>query len=426
MKNSRIVKLVVCNLVLLATCFMVFQPLTSVGQELALASDFDASTGDKGYPYEQNFIITAYYSPLPCQDKYVTGSYDGDIRLNGHGIHGADGTDVYPGMIAAPKTYDFGMKLYIPDVGTVAVHDRGGAIVQAGQRNNSYDRLDIWMGFGDKGLKRALNWGKRTVTATMYGVDESVKEEVYLGDYSSDEYLPQECDYSNQYAEDTTTTTSTATAEPVVDEQESLAKKYNLELSDLLSSGLSTGSKGDAVRKLQEELKNMNYYRKDVTGVYDEVTEHAVFKFQQAQGIVVDKKTVGAGVFGPKTRQRLNDMIASRNDRRVLIAQATNDMVMIASNPEMKETTISLSASEGKTLLTAELDFGVTNKQVAVLQKFLKDQGYFDGDITNYFGPSTKAAITEFQKDNGLVKSESDTGAGRVGPGTLNLINNLS
>jgi peptidoglycan hydrolase-like protein with peptidoglycan-binding domain/3D (Asp-Asp-Asp) domain-containing protein len=424
MKNSRILKLAVANILIVLTCFMVFEPCTSVGNDFALADEFDSGSGDKGYPYEQTFIITAYYSPLPCQDKYVTGSYDGDIRLNGHGIHGADGTNVYPGMIAAPKTYDFGMKIYIPEIGTVAVHDRGGAIVQAGERNNSYDRLDIWMGYGDAGLKRALNWGKRTVTATMYGIDDSVKEEVYLSDYADDEYVPQECDYSNQYASETESTVEYS--EPV-DEQENLAKKYNIELAELLSSGLSSGSKGEAVKKLQQELKNMNYYRKDVTGVYDEVTEHAVFKFQQAQGIIVDEKTVGAGVFGPKTRQRLNDLIVSRNDRRVLIAQVTNDMVLIANNPEMEETTISLSsASSDVRLLTAELDFGVTSKQVAVLQKFLKDKGYFNGDITSYFGQSTKAAITEFQKDNGLISDESDSGAGRVGPNTLNLINNLS
>jgi hypothetical protein len=102
-----------------------------------------------GSPYNQTFIISAYYSPLPGQNKYITGSYKGDIRLNGGGIHGADGTNVYPGMIAAPKGYTFGTKMTIPGLGTVAVHDRGGAIVHSGVRKNAYDRLE--MGQEDSG-----------------------------------------------------------------------------------------------------------------------------------------------------------------------------------------------------------------------------------------------------------------------------------
>ena len=67
--------------------------------------------------YQQTFIISAYYSPIPGQAKYVTGSYEGDIRLNGSGVNSADGTPVYPGMIAAPSTYAFGTKMNIPGIG---------------------------------------------------------------------------------------------------------------------------------------------------------------------------------------------------------------------------------------------------------------------------------------------------------------------
>ena len=146
-----------------------------------------------GYPYDQTFAITAYYSPLPCQDRYVTGSYEGDIRLNGSGVNSADGTPVYPGMIAAPKNYAFGTKMYIPGIGIVAVHDRGGAIVTAGNRGQYHDRLDIWMGYGDPGLQRALEWGKRTVDVTVYGITDSVVEDVYLGDYDPAEKAGNKC-----------------------------------------------------------------------------------------------------------------------------------------------------------------------------------------------------------------------------------------
>jgi hypothetical protein len=62
---------------------------------------------------QKKFIVTAYYSPLPNQSFYLKGSYEADIRLNGNGTHGASGKEVYPGMIAAPKTYAFGTQVYL-------------------------------------------------------------------------------------------------------------------------------------------------------------------------------------------------------------------------------------------------------------------------------------------------------------------------
>ncbi|MFA6917568.1 MAG: peptidoglycan-binding protein [Candidatus Gracilibacteria bacterium] len=410
MKIKNILKSLLVTVITLTLGFFLFRPIAFMNDEIAIAEDFVESSVD-GYPYQQTFIISAYYSPLPCQDKYATGSYEADIRLNGHGIHGADGTSVYPGMIAAPKTYAFGTKLHIPGVGIVAIHDRGGAIVPAGDRGNSYDRLDIWMGYGDKGLKRALNWGKRTVDVTIYGVTDGVIEDVYLADYSSDEYLPGECDYANENV--VTAGSYNAPAVEEEDEMTKLAKKYNIELSEMLSSYLEPGVEGESVRKLQEELKRLNFYKVEPTGVYDELTSHAVFKFQQSQNIVTDSGVVGAGVFGPKTRQRLNEIIASRNDRKVLIAQVTNDTVYLAKANEK--------------LIAMELDFGITSYEVTKLQKFLKEKGYFtEEDLTGYFGPVTRNALLKFQMDNKLISDEKDTGAGRVGPNTLDLINTLS
>ena len=90
---------------------------------LALPGLTQASGGTK-----RMFTLTGYYSPLPNQDFYITGDYESEKRLNGQGIQGADGTPVFPGMIAAPKTYRFGTKICLPNFGCGAIHDRGGAI----------------------------------------------------------------------------------------------------------------------------------------------------------------------------------------------------------------------------------------------------------------------------------------------------------
>jgi len=286
------------------------------------------------YPYTQTFVISAYYSPLPCQNKYVTGSYEGDIRLNGHGVHGADGTDVYPGMVAAPKTYVFGTKLYIPNIGIVAVHDRGGAIVAAGERGQNYDRLDIWMGYGDEGLKRALGWGKKTVEVTVYGITDAVVEDIEISGYSSDESIPNQCDVDENSSDDSLLTEETTYSNNYVSSSDvteydaklasEISPQFKKNLDSYLTSGLEFGDEGPQVLRLQEELQNMNFYKTEKTGVYDELTVHAVYKFQQSQGIVDDETDTGAGYFGPKTRAAMNEIIGSRNYTLALIAQTSS------------------------------------------------------------------------------------------------------
>ncbi len=94
----------------------------------------------------KEFVVTAYYSPLPGQSFYLKGNLAAEIVLNGNGTHGASGKPVFAGMIAAPKTYDFGTRIDFQGLGVGIVEDRGGAIVKAGERGYTSDRIDIWMG----------------------------------------------------------------------------------------------------------------------------------------------------------------------------------------------------------------------------------------------------------------------------------------
>lgn len=98
---------------------------------------------------EVTLIATAYYSPLPDQKYYLRGNHQAEIILNGKGTNGASGKAVFQGMLAAPKGYDFGTKIWIEGFGVGSVEDRGGAIVPAGQRGYQHDRIDIWMGYGE-------------------------------------------------------------------------------------------------------------------------------------------------------------------------------------------------------------------------------------------------------------------------------------
>lgn len=96
-----------------------------------------------GKYYERVIHVTGYYSPLPNQTKYATGSYWGDIVLNGRGIVGGDTTPVYIGMAAGPPHMEFGTNLIIKDLGkfdlpkVYTVHDRGGPLSATGSISGS-------------------------------------------------------------------------------------------------------------------------------------------------------------------------------------------------------------------------------------------------------------------------------------------------
>jgi peptidoglycan hydrolase-like protein with peptidoglycan-binding domain len=59
------------------------------------------------------------------------------------------------------------------------------------------------------------------------------------------------------------------------------------------------------------------------------------------------------------------------------------------------------------------------------LQKFLADRGFFPEErMTGTFGPLTQAALVGYQLSTGLVNGSGDTGAGRVGPTTMQALKN--
>lgn len=330
--------------------------------------------------YLDTFIISAYYSPVPGQNKYVTGSYEGDIYLNGGGVHGADGTPVYPGMIAAPSKYPYGAKMNIPGVGIVAVHDRGGAIVEKGVKGHEFDRLDIWMGYGDAGLIRALNWGKRTVDVSVYGINNSINESVYLEGYSEAERFVQ-----------------------------------NTVLAPLnFPSDIYYGSEGEDVKKMQEYLRDWAYYDGEPNGFYGDDTAEAVYLFQIDNGIVQGADELGAGHFGINTRLTFDKFIKDGMDEEKIKLQKGSRLMQKYSDLQ-----------EQRSSFDSSLELGAKGDEVSRLQDELRTLGYLRIDPTGYYGEVTEHAVFKFQQARGLVQSESDQGAGYLGPSTRNVLNGI-
>lgn len=129
---------------------------------------------DKPVEWERYFYVTAYYSPLPGQSRYTTWSYAWDIRLNGGWKRTASGKWVFPGLLAWPRNYDFGTKIELDGIWVGSVEDRWWAIVNSGERGFEYDRLDIWMGYWDEWLARALKWWKRKVKGKVVSNERTI------------------------------------------------------------------------------------------------------------------------------------------------------------------------------------------------------------------------------------------------------------
>lgn len=338
--------------------------------------------------YLSNFVISGYYSPLPGQDRYATGSYESDIYLNGNGTHGADGTPVYPGMVACPRTrtldngktvgYDFGTKFYIPGIGLTTCHDVGGAIVVAGERGYSYDRLDIWFGYGDEGLQRALNWGKRTVEVMVYGVDPSIQDEVYFDAYFAVEDFIQNTVLSPLY----------------------------------FGKDIYYGTESDEVSELVNYLVEWGYYDGEPTNFYGPGVAQAIFDFQSDFDIVSDPADMGAGHFGINTRTQFDRLINDEELATETIRLQRGSVLLSKHNDLFEE----------RTLFASTLELGDSGSMVTLLQTELINMGLLY-QTTGYFDEVTEHAVYKFQQIHGLVTDKTDPAAGYVGPGTRGALN---
>jgi peptidoglycan hydrolase-like protein with peptidoglycan-binding domain/3D (Asp-Asp-Asp) domain-containing protein len=409
-------------------------------------------------PYEQDFIITAYYSPLPDQCCYVQGNYEEEKMMNGEGNVGADGTPVYPGMIAAPKSYAFGTIIDLPGIGVGTVHDRGSAIVEWG---DDAHRLDIWVGVGEEGLARALAWGIRHVKGTVYpaGYEGVPGESIALNALDSDlsilarlpksdvsglltlakanegsyavRVLQDDLRQLGYFSEKTNGFFGPATQAAYkafladygfsvdgqsVGEKEALTLITALTIKDGnlpdVPSNIGPGGTGSDVRQAQKLLRYLGYYRGRTNGVFDEGLKAAILAFQLKEGIVKQSLESGAGRIGPATAA------AIQKEWKVKVVKAKTAVATIK-----KSVATRVKAQEFPRKTLSDGDRG---SDVEHLQQFLVSAGYLKGKnaVTGSFGERTRKALLKFQLDRSIIASAKSKGAGVYGPATRALIMN--
>lgn len=418
----------------------------------ALVTIPSAGTNDHIQPREQQFVLTGYYSPLEGQCCYVKGGVKADRILNGEGHTAADGTPVYPGLIAAPGTYAFGTVVELPGYGVFKVHDRGGAIQEW---DNGKHRLDLWVGFGEEGLARALQLGLKEVKGTIYppggwqpevsfnfdtiaapvyqlerfqvhssllavtpakedsGLSVSMLQERlqtlgYLDQAPTGYFGPKTEEALAQFLTDfridqPSTHLTTVTAAHL------LAATVRKEALLPLDAHVNDGAAEQDIIDAQRILSSIGYYHGRKDGKYDSVRE-AILKFQQDEYLVGTAADPGAGQIGPITKRSLQ---AAWN-RKLVSTLARKYLGYAQAHQTVRE--------RGKTIesFAQEGSFG-TN--VLNLQYFLASKGYFAAEEANgNFGSMTKQAVIQYQIDHKLISSSNSEGAGVVGPKTLAFI----
>ncbi|MDH5597128.1 MAG: peptidoglycan-binding protein, partial [Candidatus Peregrinibacteria bacterium] len=226
--------------------------------------------------------------------------------------------------------------------------------------------------------------------------------------------------------------------EVLVSEKERLMENF-----EVLAVGLGKNSTGDDVVNLQRMLWELGYYRGSLTGEYDEATMEAVFNFQQKEGILDSEWERGAGYFGKKTYAAMEEAIEEKAKRIAAYPMQAQTWVPAARPlPKIASLSVPEIAFEKQSIvfsadllnknvvqtvaLERTLDLNDRNEDVIKLQNILIEGGYLAAGLnTGYYGEKTQQAVLRFQMEQGIVSAATDSGAGRVGPRTLEALNHV-
>ena len=142
------------------------------------------------------------------------------------------------------------------------------------------------------------------------------------------------------------------------------------------SATLKEGSRGDAVKALQQKLIALGYLTGTADGAYGSGTKSAVRAFQSANGLTAD------GTAGPQTLTVLDTAYAALSATSPTPAPAISDTI---------------------------LKKGMKGEAVRTLQKYLIQLGFLTGEADGLYGSGTKNAVRAFQAANGLA-ADGDAG----------------
>ncbi len=166
--------------------------------------------------------------------------------------------------------------------------------------------------------------------------------------------------------------------------------------ADLPNVTLKEGSRGDHVKTLQKSLEKLGFELGAQDGAFGPRTEQAVKRFQSKHNLEAD------GIVGPKTREALEKAL----DRAAKPKPAPRPGDSFESGKKWKDAPALADVKSGKVHLSQGMEGG----SVRHVQKLLGI------DTDGKFGPGTKKAVADFQRQHNL---DAGSAMGSVGPTTL-------
>lgn len=161
------------------------------------------------------------------------------------------------------------------------------------------------------------------------------------------------------------------------------------------------GDSGDKVKAIQQKLKDLGYFKGTCTGTFGTQTEEAVRAFQKKNGLTAD------GIVGTGTMEKLYSSNAIKAGQtptpKPTKTPTPRPTATVKHTPTVPPNTyVRVTKSPNQKYIN--LYEGNYGTPVEELQRALKNQGYFSGNVDGYYGEQTTAAVKRFQKAKGLTQ----------------------
>lgn len=335
-----------------------------------IGSFFNFTTAEASY--NRYFVVTAYYSPLPGQTYYLKWNFEAEKRLNGNWTHWASWRGVFEWMLAAPKNYGFWTMIQLEWVGVWVVADRWGAIVNAWQRWYRHDRIDIWMWYGEEGLKRALKWWKRTIRWKIVWYDRNATWSVDVDKFPAP--------------------------------QSAVARLS--QAGSIYSKGIWIWDARKNILELQNLLRAKGLYSGPIDWRYNKTLISELVDFQLKNNLIKTEYDYWAGYWWTKTRALVKTLPYNESYNQT---EATEK-----APSQWKKITKSWIES----IFTKTVWPYSPENEVKDLQKVMKHIWRYEWEIDGRFDKDFKNTLIKYQIDTKVILSENNLWAWYFGPKT--------
>lgn len=177
----------------------------------------------------------------------------------------------------------------------------------------------------------------------------------------------------------------------------------NLLQNQMIQRQLALGLSGPDVTQLQLQLTQAGIYQGPITGYYGTLTQAAVTRFQQLNGLIasgiVDSNTLAVL---NQTLIALDSMVVESVEVVPVVSRQAAPQVVVQTVPQP---VITRPSTERVVVVPASNQMmyrGDSGQPVRQIQQILTELEFYDGPITGYYGSLTEEAVVRFQQTIGL------------------------